>query len=234
MKEAGYKTCIAGKWQLCGGDEHNGSFPKSSGFDESCMWAYHHDLPEGVRDKYTFFGEVPRKTSRFWNPAIVKNGEYVPTTTEDYGPDIYSGFLLDFVERNKDREFFAYYPMALTHNPFVATPNSTDQSVKAKTKSSNRFFGDMVQYTGVIVDRIIKKLHELGIAENTLVLFTCDNGTFRGINIPHGRPGRAWRQGVTRRRGRPRAAPRLLAREDRSRNRVHRPRGIQRFHAHTR
>ncbi|NIA16708.1 MAG: sulfatase-like hydrolase/transferase, partial [Nitrospiraceae bacterium] len=186
MKAAGYKTCISGKWQLCGGNSHTGSFPKSSGFDESCMWAYHHDLPEEVRDTYTFFGEKPRKTSRFWNPAIVRNGAYVPTTTDDYGPDIYAGFILDFIERNKDEEFFAYYPMTLTHNPFVATPHSKDRSDRAKKKSSSRFFRDMVQYTGVILDRIVEKLHALGIAENTLVLFTCDNGTYRAIQSKMG------------------------------------------------
>jgi arylsulfatase A len=181
MKKAGYKTCVAGKWQLCGGTGHKGSFPKSSGFDESCMWAYSHDLPESARDKYTFFGKKVGKTSRYWQPAIVRNGEYVPTTQDDYGPDIYSGFIMDFIERNKDTEFFAYYPMTLTHSPFLATPRSTDRSVRAKIKSSNRFFEDMIQYTGVIIDRIISKLHALGIAENTLVMFTCDNGTGRAL-----------------------------------------------------
>ena len=181
MKDAGYKTCIAGKWQLCGGSEHKGSFPKPSGFDESCMWAYTHDLPEAARDTYTFFGKKGGKTSRYWQPAIVRNGEYVPTTRDDYGPDIYSGFITEFIERNKDNEFFVYYPMTLTHNPFLATPRSKDQSVRAKTKSSFRFFEDMIQYTGIVIDRIIAKLHEAGIAENTLVMFTCDNGTYRGL-----------------------------------------------------
>lgn len=179
MKQAGYKTCIAGKWQLAG--DGTGSFPHSSGFDESCMWAYEEDIPEADREKYTFFGEKPKKTSRYWNPAIVKNGEYMPTTTEDYGPDIYSNFLMDFMERNKDEEFFVYYPMTLTHNPFVATPLSKDQSERAKTQGGTRFFGDMIQYTGVIVDRILRKLDELGLAENTLVIFTGDNGTYRGV-----------------------------------------------------
>ena len=181
MNAAGYKTCIAGKWQLCGGWEHKGAFPKSSGFDESCMWAYHHDIPEADRGKYTFFGEKVRKTSRYWNPAIVRNGEYVPTTGEDYGPDIYSRFILEFIERNKDDEFFVYYPMTLTHGPFVPTPRSKDQSVHAKTKGSFRFFEDMIQYTGIIIERITAKLEALGIADDTLVLFTCDNGTYRAL-----------------------------------------------------
>ena len=180
MKEAGYATCIAGKWQLCGGDDHDGSFPVAAGFDESCMWAYHHDLPEDVRDTYTFFGEVPRKTSRYWNPAIVRNGAYVPTTTDDYGPDIFCDFILEFIKHNRDEPFFVYYPMVLTHNPFVATPESDNQSERAR-KEGRGFFADMIQYTGRNVDRILGELDTLGIAEETLVLFTCDNGTFKGL-----------------------------------------------------
>ncbi|MCP4642270.1 MAG: sulfatase-like hydrolase/transferase [bacterium] len=180
MKDAGYKTCIAGKWQLCGGNDHDGAFPAASGFDESCMWAYHHDLPENARDTYTFFGEVPRKTSRYWNPAIVRNGEYTPTTTDDYGPDIFRDFILDFMKNNQDDPFFVYYPMVLTHNPFVATPDSKNQSDRARA-GGRAYFGDMVQYTGKIVDSILQELDTLGIAEDTLVLFTCDNGTYKGI-----------------------------------------------------
>ncbi len=145
------------------------------------MWAYHRDLEKTDAERYTFFGKKPKKTSRFWNPAILKNGKYLPTTPDDYGPDIYCDFILDFIERNQNDDFFAYYPMTLTHNPFVATPHSKDQSAKAKTKSQSRFFGDMIQYTGHLVDRILNKLEKLGIAENTLVMFTADNGTYRGI-----------------------------------------------------
>ena len=55
MKEAGYKTCVAGKWQLCGGSRHKGAFPKPSGFDESCMWTYSRDLPEAARPRSPSF-----------------------------------------------------------------------------------------------------------------------------------------------------------------------------------
>jgi arylsulfatase A len=183
MKQAGYKTCIAGKWQLCGpeGNAHKGTFPKEAGFDESCMWAYDHDLPKEARASYTFFGEKIKKTSRYWNPSIIKNGDYVPTTTNDFGPDIFTKFITDFIDKNREDPFFVYYPMALTHNPFVPTPLSEDQSDKAKKGSGTRFFGDMIHYTGVLIDRIIQKLEETGLAENTLVLFTTDNGSHASV-----------------------------------------------------
>jgi arylsulfatase A len=186
MRDAGYKTAVAGKWQLCGGDAHDGMLVTQAGFDEHCMWAYDHDLPGDAAETYTFFGEKPKKTSRYWNPAVVRNGEYVPTTEEDYGPKMYCDFILDFIDRHAEEPFFVYYPMALTHGPFLATPHSKDQSKPAKTKSQTRFFEDMIQYTGHNVQRILDKLEARGIAENTLVLFTCDNGTYRSIRSEQG------------------------------------------------
>jgi len=182
MKQAGYRTCIAGKWQLSGGSvasatHGKGTSPKKCGFDQSCMWAYLHNLPAGV--EHTGGWERPgKKTSR---SSIIENGKYRPTTENDYGPDIYTQFILDFIERNKDEEFFAYYPMALTHGPFYPTPHSADLATADKFKSRKRYFGDMIAYTGHCVDRILRKLDELSIAENTLVIFTTDNGTGRGL-----------------------------------------------------
>jgi len=184
MRQARYKTCIAGKWQLTGGGPGSrtygrGTTPKRCGFDQSCMWAYKHNLPAGV--KHTGGWEHPGKTSRYWHPAIVQNGAYRPTTSQDYGPDIFTQFILDFIEQHRDEPFFAYYPMALTHNPFLPTPHSKDLPRADKFKSDPRYFGDMISYAGFCVDRIVRKLDELGIAENTLVLFTGDNGTHRSL-----------------------------------------------------
>lgn len=179
LKAAGYKTCIAGKWQLSGG---GGMTWEQCGFDESCMWAYSQYLtPEDRKHYASVRGKKVRVTSRFWQPAILENGEYRPTTTDDFGPDIYTEFILNFIERNKDEEFFVYYPMALTHSPFVPTPHSKAITEKAKFGSDKKYFGDMVRYSGHLMDQIIKKLESVGVAENTLVIFTCDNGTGRGI-----------------------------------------------------
>lgn len=180
MKQAGYKTAVAGKWQLTGGDPSKGATPETCGFEESCMWAYKHNLPPGV--VHTGGWEKKNiKTSRFWHPCILENGRYRPTKSDDYGPDIYTDFLIDFIKRNKDNEFFAYYPMALTHGPFLPTPHSDAVATANKFKSNGRYFGDMIAYTGFCVERITKTLEQLGIAENTLVIFTTDNGTGRSL-----------------------------------------------------
>jgi arylsulfatase A len=85
--------------------------------------------------------------------------------------------MLDFISRNKDEQFFCYYPMILTHSPFVPTPDSADPDCKDKQKN----FEDMVAYTDKIVGKIVGHLKKLGLLENTVILFTGDNGTGRGI-----------------------------------------------------
>ncbi|HIG26305.1 MAG TPA: arylsulfatase [Verrucomicrobiales bacterium] len=182
MKEAGYKTCIAGKWQLSGNGSQ-GMWWQDCGFDESCIWAYAHYLKPKDLEHYRSTNSLKKRktSSRFWNPSIIENGKYRPSTSEDFGPDIYSDFILDFIERNKDEEFFVYYPMALTHGPFIPTPHSKNSPEKDKFSSHNKYYGDMVRYTGYLMERIIQQLEKSGIAENTLILFTGDNGTGRGI-----------------------------------------------------
>ncbi len=179
VQQANYKTCVAGKWQLSGGPGGGGTSPAKCGFDQSCMWAYKHNLPKGV--EHTGGWEHPGVTSRYWHPSIIQNGAYRPTTLDDYGPDLFTQFLLDFIQENRNEPFFAYYPMALTHGPFLPTPHSEDLATADKFKSDRRYFSDMVAYTGFCVDRIVRQLNELGIAEDTLLLFTTDNGTLPAI-----------------------------------------------------
>jgi arylsulfatase A len=174
LQSAGYATALSGKWQL------TGKLPDlvvENGFDEYCMWAYKHNLPEGVEHLGGWEGKPGVKTCRYWHPSILKNGKYLPTKIDDYGPDIYTDFVIDFATRNKDKPFFIYYPMALTHSPYYSTP-LTNPNEREKFRSSKQDkFGENVQYTDLLVGRIVKALDELGLRENTIVMFTGDNGT---------------------------------------------------------
>ncbi len=192
MKNAGYTTAIAGKWQLTGGGggtgtkDGKGSYADDCGFDQTCLWAYDRDVTEAESAAYyaKFPDGVKQKMSRFWYPAILKNGKLIATDENDFGPDIYSKFLLDFIAENHEQPFFVYYPMALTHNPFVpmpTTPGVNQLLLQQKLKGHNKNFPDMVRYTATIIDRFRQKLDELGIAENTLIIFTSDNGNFRSL-----------------------------------------------------
>ena len=169
LKKADYATCIVGKWQLGSEEEAAQHF----GFDESCLWQHTRDRTAG-RGK-------DGNDSRYPNPRLEVNGKPVDYNQGEYGPDVVSDFLCHFIEEQKDHSFFVYYPMMLTHCPFVPTPDSKDWDPKSmgsqEYKGEPKYFGDMVTYMDKIVGKITDKLDVLGLRKNTLVLFTGDNGT---------------------------------------------------------
>lgn len=161
LKSADYATCIVGKWQLGQGVE----LPRKFGFDEACLWQH------------------TRRPPRYANPGLEINGVEKDYTNGEYGPTLVNDYALDFIERTKDRPFFLYYPMILTHSPYQPTPDSPDWEPSAQGEKVNiheRHFADMVAYMDKMVGRLVAKLDALGIRDNTLVMFVGDNGTGRG------------------------------------------------------
>lgn len=173
FQQAGYVTAHAGKWQLSG---KHPTLIRECGFDEYCMWAYKHNLPQGAEHTGAWEGKPGEKTARYWHPSIVKNGEYVETAEDSYGPDIFSDFVLDFISRSEGNPFFVYYPMALTHGPFFSTPDST-KTREDRFKQDRNNWQANVEYADKIVGKLLKGLEQLGKRENTLVIFVGDNGT---------------------------------------------------------
>ena len=162
LGEAGYATAIAGKWQLHGGDYSviDGVAADQTGFDAYCLW--NTDLADG---------------SRYWNPSIECDGQVISRDQDDYGPDIFTDFLLEFIESNQNGPFFAYYPMVLPHYPFVPPPDA--QCLGTDDEQCN--FEDMVSRLDYNVGRIYDKLATLLLLDNTILLFTSDNGTSRTL-----------------------------------------------------
>jgi arylsulfatase A len=168
LKEAGYATCIAGKWQL-NGLHHNypgnkdTSRPNHFGFDEYCLWQLHHTRSDG---------------ERYANPLLTQNGIDLPRDSDAYGPRIVVDFITDFIERKADQPFFIYYPMILPHEPFVPTPDSPEWSDSSRRyENDTAYFADMVAYVDRIAGELESKLREMNVWENTLFIFTADNGT---------------------------------------------------------
>jgi arylsulfatase A len=162
LKNAGYATCITGKWQLSNGFEG----PAHFGFDEYALW------------------QLTRRPGRYKNPGLEINGVPYDYTKNEYGPDLVSDYAIDFITRKKDVPFFLYYPMMLTHAPYDSTPDSADyiesKSGKGKGKGVAGHFPDMVAYADKLIGKVIAKLDELKLRDNTLVLILGDNGTGRG------------------------------------------------------
>ena len=169
FKDAGYKTAIAGKWQLGKFHEHPNQ-PVEHGFDEYCMWTWQN---------------AEKKTSRFYEPEVYQNGKFIQGSERDFGPDIYTNFLLDFIDRSKDDPFFIYFPMALVHSPYVQPPSLKElgHSKYPEDLDDNHTinFGHMITYMDMIIGKFMDKLKEHGIDDNTLLIFTGDNGTGRSI-----------------------------------------------------
>jgi arylsulfatase A len=175
LKSAGYTTGICGKWQL----GHEVDSPEHFGFDESCLWQH------------------TRRPPRYANPGLEYNGVEKDFSKGEYGPDLVHDFALDFVTRHREAPFFLYYPMILTHDPFQPVPGSADWDPKAEGESVNRderHFADMVAHLDGLIGSLDAKLSELGLRENTLVLFLGDNGTspkitsrFKGAEYPGGK-----------------------------------------------
>ncbi|WP_149275011.1 sulfatase-like hydrolase/transferase [Pareuzebyella sediminis] len=180
MKASEYQTCIAGKWQLLGNARQQelaggkiGSRPEQHGFDSYCLW------------------QVDQRGKRYKDPLLRIAEKGTVKFPGEYGPDIFTEYIENFMESHVDEPMFIYYPMVLTHDPFVPTPNNPEfKAFEAESKTNDpKYFGEMVHYMDQLVGRIVKKTEALGIRENTLILFIGDNGTDRDVtSLVNGRP----------------------------------------------
>lgn len=176
FQRSGYATAMAGKWQLSG---ELPTLVRETGFDEYSMWAYRRNLPAGAGRHVGYESGPSKRTSRYWHPSIIENGEHRLTAPDDYGPDIFTDFLIDFAQRNQaqdDKPFFLYYSMALTHEPYYPTPNENPASTE-KFRKDQANWRSNVEYMDKLVGRLITALEESGERDNTLIVFMGDNGT---------------------------------------------------------
>ncbi|HTN20486.1 MAG TPA: sulfatase-like hydrolase/transferase [Pelobium sp.] len=168
LQKQGYKTCIAGKWQLYGNEKQfklagglKGTVPQNAGFDNFLVW------------------QVDELGSRYQDPTVYTDEKKSMTLKGKYGDEEFTSYIEKFIENNKDTSFMVYYPMCLTHDPFVPTPFSKDYKdfPSSSEKSNPNYYKDMLSYHDYLVGRIVKKVDELGLRDNTIIIYTGDNGT---------------------------------------------------------
>ena len=154
LQSAGYRTSISGKWQLTLllKDPQQ---PHRMGFDDYCLFGWH---------------EGPR----YHQPMIHQNGALRTDVSDRYGPSVYVDHIVDFMKRNKDRPFFAFYSMALCHD---VTDDLKQPVPYARNKDHYDTFAEMMAQMDIHVGRVTAAIRRLGLEKDTLVLFTTDNGT---------------------------------------------------------
>jgi len=153
LKEAGYATAIFGKWHLGNGPKFH---PQSRGFDEAIV----------SMNKHFNFDTNP--------PSPTKPGEYLADFLTDRG--------IDFIKRHKDRPFFLYLPHFAVHVPHEAKPELIAKYNNKQPVGGHYdpVYAAMIDSLDESVGRIMRKLAELGLSDNTLLIFSSDNGGVGG------------------------------------------------------
>lgn len=168
LKGEGYNTAIFGKWHLGSRVEW---YPLNHGFDEFYGALHSNDM-------------APFQLYR--DNQIIEDPVDQTTLTQRYTSE-----ALRFIEQNKDNPFFLYIPHSFPHVPLFVTEEFEGQS-------SAGLYGDVVETIDWSMGQILEKLNELGIDENTMVIFTSDNGPwFEGSSGQfRNRKGTSWEGGL--------------------------------------
>ena len=169
LKSKGYATALAGKWQLSG---ELPTLVTDCGFDEYRIWAYTENLPQGVTHTGAFQKNGQDDVALLAPVDPHQRPVHPDEAATDYGPDLFNAFVIDFMTRNKDKPFLAYYPTPLTHGPHDPTPDPAKPGEKTPSGLKSN-----LEYLDHQVGQLIAALDRLGLRENTIVIFTGDNGT---------------------------------------------------------
>ena len=193
LHDAGYKTAVSGKW-------HN-PIGGTLGVDNALLgvdqYMVYNSQPQSVKkitgdvltpDENWEIAAISKQPilSRYWKPAYVKDGKVLKTSMKDYGPDLLSDYICDFIKDNAKSEqpFLAFYPMVLAHSSHCVTPidvaegmEKSNKHYKHSSEIGTKIFKNQIKYADNLVEKILKTLKEQEIEDNTIVIFTSDNGT---------------------------------------------------------
>jgi len=171
LKDNGYKTGIFGKWHLGSKKEF---FPTNHGFDEfygilysNDMWRWHPEYPEGY----------PQDLLLYRNENALKEIIDQSNLTKDITTE-----SINFIEKNKDNPFFLYIAHPQPHVPLFVSEDFEDLT-------GNGLYADVITEIDYSVGRVLDKIEEIGLTENTIVVFTSDNGPWLSYGNHSGSSG---------------------------------------------
>jgi arylsulfatase A len=173
LKGRGYATAIYGKWHL---GHHPQFLPTRHGFDDYFGLPYSNDMwPKHPTAKFPDLPLIEGEKTIELNPDQSKLTTW------------YTERAIKFIEANKQRPFFLYVPHAMPHVPLFV-------SEKHAGKSERGLYGDVIREIDWSVGQILQTLTKLSLDENTLVIFTSDNGPWLSYGT-HGGSARPFREG---------------------------------------
>jgi arylsulfatase A-like enzyme len=161
--KAGYHTGLFGKWHL--GDNYP-MRPMDQGF-QTAVW-----------HKGGGIGQTPDRPGSYFDPKLYRDGE--PFQSEGYCTDIFFDEALSFIETNKDEPFFVYIPTNAPHDPLEISDAYADPYRKMGLDDRVARVYGMVENIDDNIGRLLARLDELGLDDNTVVIFLSDHGPARG------------------------------------------------------
>lgn len=181
-KQKDYATAAYGKWHL---GHHPKFLPVNHGFDEYFGLPYSNDMWPWSYDN-TRLPEDHPKAKRYPPLPLIENTNVInaDVTPEDQAllTKQCTERAVDFIERNQDQPFFLYVPHTMVHVPIFA-------SEQFKGKSGAGLYGDVMMELDWSVGQILDTLEKTGLAENTLFIFTADNGPWLNYGNHAGKTG---------------------------------------------
>ena len=181
LKPAGYTSGYFGKWHL--GDEAPYQ-PENRGFDEVFIHG-----AGGIGQAYPgSCADVPGNT--YFNPVIKHNGKFVKT--QGYCTDVFFKATLGWIQsvKDTDKAFFAYLSTNAPHSPFVAPPEYHKRFLDLGFNTRAAGFYGMIEHIDDCMGLMFTQLEDWGLMENTIIIFTSDNGTTTSGNGLRGKAGR--------------------------------------------
>jgi arylsulfatase A-like enzyme len=191
LKSAGCATALIGKWGL--GVESNSGNPLKQGFDYYygylCQILAHNHCPEYLMEndeKVYLDNKVIWDDTTSWTKGL---GSY-PIERKQFSQELFTSKALSFVEENKDKPFFLYMPSIIPHVNGEAPEGKWASDIPSFEPYENedwieedKGYAAMITYLDTDFGKIADKLKSLGIEENTLIIFSSDNGAGAGLSF---------------------------------------------------
>ena len=179
LKKHDYATLHIGKWHL---GVRPGGRPLDQGFDHSFGLPYSNDMDGTVPNSNALSG-LPETPIETWNVPLIRDGKIIERPTDQTTlTKRYTQEVVTFIDQNVDRPFFIYFAHTFPHVPLYASP-------EFKGRSPRGIYGDAVEEIDWSVGEVLAALRRAGVAENTLVVFTSDNGPWLTKGLQGGSAG---------------------------------------------